>query len=195
MNTLIFRTLAVASLVFMGSGCSETLPPLDEAQDATVGEAKIAAHPHNELSPGKPSVPVTIDCAFLNEPAGEQPLKIRLNVSASGATQLDMHMKTRGNLALSKNTPQAVPLKSAGDQSEAYEAVVIASEEGRSYLNVQISGFYENQPFTKAISIPVQVGVGGPVLEKNGEIIDTGVEVLSSMPAKQTVTLKETENP
>lgn len=196
MNYLIYRTLAVASIVLVGSGCSDTLPPLDEAQGATVAAAKIAAHPLSEQQHGKQSLPVKLDYAFLNEPVVGQPLTIRLNITTSSVSQLDMRMNTRGSLALSKNTPQSVPLKTGSSgQPEAYEAVVVASEEGRSYLNVQITGIFENQPFTKAVSIPVQVGAGGPVLEKNGEIIDTGVEVLSSMPARQTVTLKESENP
>ena len=43
------------------------------------------------------------------------------------------------------------------------------SDEGRSYLNVQVNGTWEGQPFTKAMSIPVQVGEGGPTLATNGE--------------------------
>ena len=83
-----------------------------------------------------------------------------------------------------------MPLKmgASSGAAETVDTYVTPSAEGRSYVNIQISGIYENQPFTKAISIPVQVGAGGPVLEKNGEIIDTGVEILSSMPASQEIT-------
>ncbi|MEN7342795.1 MAG: hypothetical protein AAAFM81_07600 [Pseudomonadota bacterium] len=172
------------------SGCSESLPP---APEQSLAEAKIAARTVSEASIGKPTVPVVVDYAFLNTPTVDQPLQIRMSVSGRDVSNLTMAMSTRGELALSKNTPASMPLKMGATTgaAEAVDTYVTPSAEGRSYVNVQISGLYENQPFTKAISIPVQVGAGGPVLEKNGEIIDTGVEILSSMPASQQVSKGE----
>lgn len=182
------KLLALSAAAVLGlTACSETLSPVTD--ESVIAEAKITASSVSEDSIGKPTVPVTINYTFQNEPVVGEPLQISLNVSSSGVSGLSMAMTTRGSLALSKNTPAQIVLKSnvSPSATQSHNAVVVANAEGRSYLNVQITGIYEGQPFTKAVSIPVQVGQGGPTLQKNGEIIDTGIEVLSSMPASQTV--------
>ncbi len=163
-------------------------PPTTTTEAPAV--AKVTAKPLHGDSPGKPSAPVSLTYEFLQAPAVGQPLTVRLSVTGGTDVQpLDLGLGTRGALELSKNTPTAMPLKAGSTTTGAMtqDIVVTPSDLGRSYLNVQINGTWEGQPFTKAMSIPVQVGEGGPTLLTNGEIIDDGVEVLSSMPADQRI--------
>ena len=175
--------LAAAAIVACGGEPPETTAPAPVAAD-------ITAKALTGNSPGKPSVPLSLGYEFLQTPAIGQPLTVRLRVAPGNGIALgDMSVTTRGALTLSNNTPAQVALKAAAaagdDGSMRRDIVVTPADTGRSYLNVQISGTSPDGPFTKAIAIPVQVGTGGPKLESNGEIIDDGVEVLSSMPADQ----------
>ncbi|MFK8054139.1 MAG: hypothetical protein AB8F65_14320 [Woeseiaceae bacterium] len=187
------RTIALVIPFFTLVACGESITPT--TANTTMPTPKITATDLTQSSIGKPTVPVNIAYEFLSEPAVGQPLQVRLKIrsQSDSVSGMSMSMTTRGNLALSKNAPAQIALKSgAADVSgQTYDAVVTAASEGRSYLNVQIVGVYNNQPFTKVVTIPVQVGQGGPELLRNGEIIDTGVEVLSSMPASQSI---ETES-
>jgi hypothetical protein len=164
-------------------------PPATTTEAPPVAE--VTSKPLPGDSPGKPSVPVSLAYEFLQAPAVGQPLTVRLEVSGGAdVVAMDLAVNTRGALTLSKNTPATAPLKAASTGAPGamtQDIVVTPSDEGRSYVNVQVSGTWEGEPFTKAMSIPVQVGEGGPTLQTNGEIIDDGVEVLSSMPADQRI--------
>lgn len=190
LTTPLAALFAIAVLGACGNG--DTTNSAATAQPAAAVEpvdAKIESRPLDGDSVGKPGLPVRIGYEFLGTPAVNEPLTVRLNIEGRDVSGLSMSMSTRGQIALSKNAPTRVALKSAvtDASAEQYDTVVNISGAGRSYLNVQITGIYDNQPFTKAVSIPVQVGAGGPVLNTNGEIIDDGVEILSSMPAEQQV--------
>lgn len=183
----IARLMSCAVCLVAGllTGCDE---PAQTVAVEAPPPTKITTADYGD-SIGKPTVPVTVDYSFAGEPKVGEPLAVRLSVRGSGVSGLSMSLATRGALSMVKTAPTQIALKSglASNDAAEHEALVIAADRGRSYLNVQITGIYENQPFTKAISIPIQVGEGGPVLSTNGEIIDTGVEVLSVMPAEQTI--------
>lgn len=184
MHRIAFTTLLAIGL----SACGGEPPATTTEAPAT---AAVTSKPLPGDSPGKPTVPVTLSYEFLQVPAVGQPLIVRLEVTGGAdVSPLGLAVGVRGALALSKNTPETLPLKAAASGAPGamtQDIVVTPSDEGRSYLNVQVSGTWEGQPFTKAMSIPVQVGEGGPTLMTNGEIIDDGVEVLSSMPADQRI--------
>lgn len=184
MHRIAFSTLLAVALGACGGE-----PPATTTAAPVVAE--VTSKPLPGDSPGKPSAPVSLTYEFLQAPAVGEPLTIRLSVTGGSDLQpLDLGLGTRGALALSKNTPATMPLKAASSTTAGAmteDIVVTPSDEGRSYLNVQVNGIWQGQPFTKAMSIPVQVGEGGPTLTTNGEIIDDGVEVLSSMPADQRV--------
>ncbi|MEL6447971.1 MAG: hypothetical protein AAFQ62_08535 [Pseudomonadota bacterium] len=150
--------------------------------------AQVAGKPLPGDSPGKPTVPIFMSYEFLQSPAVGEPLTVRVELRGATAVATNgMRVATRGSLALSKNTPSQMPLKASSSSAGVMtqDIVVTPSDTGRSYVSIQVSGTWEGQPFTKAMSIPLQVGEGGPRLETNGVIIDDGVEVLSSMPADQ----------
>ncbi|MEO0616873.1 MAG: hypothetical protein AAFY69_12150 [Pseudomonadota bacterium] len=182
MNRIASTLILSVSLVACGGE-----PPATTTEAPTVAEISSKRLPGD--SPGKPTVPVFMAYEFLQTPAVGEPLTVR--VELTGATTVaasGMRVATRGALALSKNTPEQMPLKAAASSSDGVltqDIVVTPSDTGRSYVSIQVNGLWEGQPFTKAMSIPVQVGEGGPRLETNGVIIDDGVEVLSSMPADQ----------
>lgn len=182
------RTATTILLAIALSACGGEPPATTTEAPATVA---VTAKPLPGDSPGKPTVPLSLSYAFLQAPAVGQPLTVRLEVTGEAdMSVLDLGVGVRGALALSKNTPASLPLKAATSGAPGVmtqDIVVTPSDEGRSYLNIQVNGTWEGQPFTKAMSIPVQVGEGGPALKTNGEIIDDGVEVLSSMPADQRI--------
>lgn len=185
---MMHRIASTTLLAIVLSACGGE-PPATTSEAPPVAE--VTSKPLPGDSPGKPTVPVSLAYEFLQAPAVGQPLTVRLEVTGgTDVVAMDLGVGTRGALALSKNTPVSAPLKVASTGvpgAMTQDIVVTPSDEGRSYLNVQVSGTWEGQPFTKAMSIPVQVGAGGPTLETNGEIIDDGVEVLSSMPADQRI--------
>lgn len=186
----MYRIASTTLLAIALAACSGEPPATTTEAPAVAGvSSKPLLLPGH--SPGKPTAPVSLAYEFLQAPAVGQPLTVRLSVTGGADVQpLDLGVGTRGALTLSKNTPSAMPLKAAASSAPGVmtqEIVVTPSDQGRSYLNVQVNGTWEGQPFTKAMSIPVQVGEGGPMLSTNGEIIDDGVEVLSSMPADQRI--------
>ncbi|MEL6199045.1 MAG: hypothetical protein AAFR09_02440 [Pseudomonadota bacterium] len=151
---------------------------------AEISSKKLTAEQH-----GKSTVPVFMAYEFLQTPAVGEPLTVRVELARASTIEAGaLRVATRGAMTLSKNTPEQMPLKasaSSGTDLWTQDIVVTPSDTGRSYVSIQVNGIWEGQPFTKAMSIPVQVGEGGPRLETNGVIIDDGVEVLSSMPADQ----------
>lgn len=185
----ILKALAGPMLALGLAACSEAPP---EATDTVASDAKIAARSLAvNSSPGKPSVPVSLSYDFDTAPAVGQPLKIRLEITGDDRVEAaKLTLGTRGALALSGNLSSVIALKSlstAGGAAQAQDIVVTPSDTGRSYVSVQINGTWQGQPFTKAMTIPVQVGEGGPTLQTNGTLIDDGTEVLSSMPADQVL--------
>lgn len=179
--------IAALSATLTLTGCSNGGGEIAETAVAEVSKPEISVRMLE--SPGKPTVPVDISYRFDSEPAVDQPLTVTVAVSGNAVNDLSMSMSTRGEIALSKNLPEAIPLKANATVIDpaSFDAVVTPSAEGRAYLNVQINGVYEGQRFTKAKTIPIQVGQAGPTLAANGRIVDTGVEVLSSMPATQEI--------
>ncbi|MEM7612802.1 MAG: hypothetical protein AAF270_14035 [Pseudomonadota bacterium] len=178
--------LTVVSVTLAGCGESQPQVIADNAVEPVV--TKVSSKVLDDVI-GKPTVPVAVEYSFAGTPAVGVPLEVSVTISSVDMSSLGMTMSTRGQLDLGKTMPDQIALKTGlvSAETNTVDVVVIPSATGRSYLNLQVSGMYEGQPFTKAMSLPVQVGEGGPELATNGEIIDTGVEVLSSMPAEQQV--------
>lgn len=190
------RIVPILMLTAAVTGCGGE-PPVTTSEAPVVAE--VAAKPLPGTSPGKPTVPVYMAYEFMQAPAVGQPLTVRVTLRGMGdVLTSDLRVSTRGALALSKNTPERMPLKAAASASPdissvTQDIIVTPSDTGRSYVSLQVVGTWEGQPFTKAMAIPVQVGEGGPRLETNGVIIDDGVEVLSSMPADQRLETGDSE--
>ena len=182
----MIRVVGVMGLAVAGGCSQDAIEVADEAPVDSKPEISVAS----VSSPGKPTVPVSVSYRFDTEPKAGEPLTVTVQVASRAVTNLSMTMTTRGPLELSKNTPASVPLKANASPAapEEYAAVVTPEGDARGYLNVQITGDFEGQTFTRAVSIPVQVAGGSATLATNGTVIDTGVEVLSAMPATQTVT-------
>lgn len=173
------------------AGCGQQPGTSDVVVAATPAPAKAeidARHMPGD-SIGKPTLPITFSYDYAQAPSVGEPMTVSISVESRDISAMSMRLATRGDIALSKSTPAAIALKANGidPSQETLDVVVTPAAEGRSYLNVIVSGSYEGQPVTKAVSIPIQVGEGGPTLKTNGTIIATDVEVLSSMPASQTV--------
>ncbi|MEO0575554.1 MAG: hypothetical protein AAF004_08825 [Pseudomonadota bacterium] len=186
MNRMIPGFIVAVAL----AGCGQQPGSSNVVVAATPAPTKAeidATHMHGD-SIGKPTLPITFAYDYTTPTVGE-PMTVSVSVDSADISAMSMRVSTRGDIAVSKSTPDAIPMKANGIDaaSETLDIVVTPSAEGRSYLNVIVSGTYEGQPVTKAVSIPIQIGQGGPTLKSNGTIIETDVEVLSSMPASQTV--------
>ncbi|MEM9171281.1 MAG: hypothetical protein AAGA84_01115 [Pseudomonadota bacterium] len=191
--------IAIITAALLGCGGtpdSTTLIAEDQGDDAReAAKAQIVAEHHEHRSPGKPTLPVAIDYSYLQVPSVGEPVTVRLSVVSQAVSGMSASVSTRGSMSLAKTQPQQIAMKATGQSasSETIDVVVTPSAEGRSYLNVVIRGELDGRAMTKAISVPVQVGQAGPALRINGELIETDVEVLSSMPASQSIRIEPVE--
>ena len=173
------------------AGCGDETPVVAAQADSVAADqkAEIAASYVARESIGKPTLPVTLSYSYLNSPAVDEPVTVRVSVSSLGISDMTATIGTKGALALAKSQPSDVVMKAASATTQAtsenLDIVVTPSAEGRSYITLLVAGVMNGRPMTKAVAVPVQVGTGGPALATNGEIIATDVEVLSSLPAQQ----------
>ncbi|MEL6869616.1 MAG: hypothetical protein AAFO81_07440 [Pseudomonadota bacterium] len=184
MNKWILIALAAGTLTACGRGDQPALTAADMAEKPEIQAATIAGD-----SIGKPTLPIKVDYTYAQTPTVGEPLTVQLRVESRDISAMTMNLSTRGEVALSKSTPASIAMKGNGvtPSAETHDIVMTPAVEGRSYLNVVVNGTYIGEPVTKAVSIPIQVGSGGPSLSSNGAVIATDVEVLTSMPAQQTV--------
>ncbi|MEL7312146.1 MAG: hypothetical protein AAFN07_11580 [Pseudomonadota bacterium] len=182
------KTIACLSAAAVLAGCGGV------AEEVADVEIAPAAKPELSLveleSDGSSASPMAIGYAFDSEPTVGQPLVISVSVSGEQASELLLQTSTRGGVSLSDNSPASIALKPNPTVAEPATAqlVVTPEEPGRSYVNLQIGGLFEGRTFTTAKTIPIQAVSAEPNLDTNGNVIDTGVEVLSSLPAQEDMT-------
>lgn len=141
-------------------------------------------------SPGKRTAPVTIRYKISGEAIIGQPLDIQLQFLTSATDQpMQIQYRIADTSALMMQHDQVRQLKLTADSNQkmgAHKVTVIPQAQGRSYLLVSATVNTANGSMMKQISIPVQVGTGGPKHQTNGKLLPAaGGTAIISMPAKE----------
>jgi len=170
----------------------------DIATSASVRETKSAARfmPTTDIpdpagaATGKPSAPVTIRYKISDTPIIGQPLDIELQFLTAATDrpiQVEYRLADASTLTLQVDQERKFKLTmNASSKMGSHKVTVVPQIEGRSYLIVSATVETTRGSMTKQMSVPIQVGAGGPVLQTNGKLLPAadGTTVIS-VPAKE----------
>lgn len=165
-------------------------PPAQTAADETAPVAAQKAAANRGTSPGKPSPPISIDYKVVGVPIVGQPVTVELEVSSS-ITVREMRVSYQVMDPVVLFLPETQARESlftevAEGQIRSPRVSVIPQAEGRSYLGVLVEIDTDEGLWTRAASIPIQVGNVRAEPRLNGELqTDEQGEAVISMPARE----------
>ena len=165
-------------------------PPAQTAEDETAPVAAQKAAANRGTSPGKPSPPISIDYKVVGVPIVGQPVTVELEVSSSIAVrEMRVSYQVMDPVVLflpETQAREALFTEVAEGQIRSPRVSVIPQAEGRSYLGVLVEIDTDEGLWTRAASIPIQVGNVRAEPRLNGELqTDEQGEAVISMPARE----------
>lgn len=165
-------------------------PPAQTAEDETAPVAAQKAAANRGTSPGKPSPPISIDYKVIGVPIVGQPVTVELEVSSSIAVrEMRVSYQVMDPVVLflpETQAREALFTEVAEGQARSPRVSVIPQAEGRSYLGVLVEIDTDEGLWTRAASIPIQVGSVRAEPRLNGELqTDEQGEAVISMPARE----------
>jgi len=174
-------------LLFVLAGCNTETATEEPAAAETATAGKAA---QREMSPGKPSAPVTISYDVLGTPRVGQPVAVEINLSSPTVDRpmrLSYSVSDPDSLVLPEDQPKEISLSiPEGEGRASRQVTVVPQREGRVYLNVTAEVDTEIGTMLKSMAIPLSVGRGEPEPEVNGELKETADgETVVSMPAEE----------
>ena len=182
---------AMLLLALFVAACGDNEGP--PAQTATGDSAPVAAQKaaaNRGTSPGKPSPPISIDYKVVGVPIVGQPVTVELEVSSSIAVrEMRVSYQVMDPVVLflpETQAREALFTEVAEGQARSPRVSVIPQAEGRSYLGVMVEIDTDEGLWTRAASIPIQVGSVRAEPRLNGELqTDEQGEAVISMPARE----------
>ena len=143
-----------------------------QARDGDVIPPKIESG--NMEAMGKPGAPFRVTYDVVGTPIVGSPVTVNIRVHTTmGPQPLNVGYRINDESAMMFHDaqPRNVEVSPAANEDFVVQQVtIIPQREGRLYLNVATSVETGDGSRSSVVSIPIQVGTGGRILEEQGEV-------------------------
>ena len=179
----VYFFTATAALLLLGACEEESVAekePLAAFADAEAWSTTAARHTPAEA-------PVAVRYRLLATPRVGQPFELEVSViPLVDAASVEFALRPDENILISAATRSFTVDKVSARIAQRRIVSATPQREGRFYINVDASVFVHGEMQSRTVTIPIQVGIGGPELEKMGEtMMDAEGNRIISLPAKQ----------
>ena len=180
-NVLLLTIIAAFSIAACGDESANTGSASTGKPVPNVGDA-------GSTSPGKPSVPISIDYEVLGKAIVGLPVSINVRLRASqdiGPISVQYSINDASSMLFQEGQ---VERRNYRDRSEldVQQVAVVPQREGRLYINVSAEVQTPGGPMIKSMAIPIQVGNAPVQPQINGELKEgPDGETVISMPAQE----------
>ena len=129
--------------------------------------------------------PVEVRYRLLATPQVGQPVEIEVSVMPLvDAASVEFQLRPDDGVRIAPNMQKFTFAAAIARESRSQIVSVIPQREGRFYINVDASIVVNGEVITRVVMIPIQVGTGGPELERMGETTtDAEGNLIISLPA------------
>ena len=155
---------------------------------ASIGKPAANVASGDSTSPGKPSIPISIDYEVLGKAIVGLPVAINVQVSASQEVGPITVQYSINDVSALRFQEGQVERRQYRNRSELdmQQVAVVPQREGRLYINVSAEVETAGGTIIKSMAIPIQVGNAPVQPQLNGELKEgPDGETVISMPAQQ----------
>ena len=173
--------VAVPAVILLGACEQESAASKDQLEASADGGPSSPTAPRH--SPAE--APVDVRYRLLTTPQVGQPVQIEVSlVPLVDAASVGFKLRPDDGVLVASNM-RSFTADAVGARIPQSQIVTVTPQrEGRFYVNVDASIIVNGETKSRVVIIPIQVGMGGPELERMGEtLIDAEGNRIISLPA------------
>lgn len=181
-SALLLTVIAAFSI----AGCSDES---GSSGSAATGKPRPDIDGGGSTSPGKPSVPISIDYEVLGKAFVGLPVAVNVQVRATGdigpiSVQYSIH--DASSMIFQEGQVERLEITDSSGVS-TQQVAVVPQREGRLYINISAEVQTPGGPMIKSMAIPIQVGNAPVQPQIEGELKEgPDGETVISMPAQES---------